>query len=66
MKKESLDDVINDLRSRRDCLSLAHELPIHFQPPSTSPARYDLNYENWHGGWPALSRFPRKFIRAPS
>jgi len=25
MKKESLDDVINDLRSRRDCLSLAHE-----------------------------------------
>jgi len=25
MKKESIDDVINDLRSRRDCLSLAHE-----------------------------------------
>ena len=25
MKKESLDDIINDLRSRRDCLSLAHE-----------------------------------------
>ena len=25
MKKESLDDVINDIRSRRDCLSLAHE-----------------------------------------
>jgi hypothetical protein len=25
MKKENLDDIINDLRSRRDCLSLAHE-----------------------------------------
>jgi len=25
MKKESIDDIINDLRSRRDCLSLAHE-----------------------------------------
>ena len=25
MKKESLEDIINDLRSRRDCLSLAHE-----------------------------------------
>ena len=25
MKKESLDDIVNDLRSRRDCLSLAHE-----------------------------------------
>jgi len=25
MKKENLEDVINDLRSRRDCLSLAHE-----------------------------------------
>ena len=25
MRKETLDDVINDLRSRRDCLSLAHE-----------------------------------------
>ena len=25
MRKETLEDVINDLRSRRDCLSLAHE-----------------------------------------
>jgi len=25
MKKENLDDIVNDLRSRRDCLSLAHE-----------------------------------------
>jgi len=25
MKKETLDDIVNDLRSRRDCLSLAHE-----------------------------------------
>ena len=25
MKKNTIDDVINDLRSRRDCLSLAHE-----------------------------------------
>ena len=25
MKKESLEDIVNDLRSRRDCLSLAHE-----------------------------------------
>ena len=25
MKKESIEDIINDLRSRRDCLSLAHE-----------------------------------------
>ena len=25
MRKESLEDIINDLRSRRDCLSLAHE-----------------------------------------
>ena len=25
MRKETLEDIINDLRSRRDCLSLAHE-----------------------------------------